>query len=468
VINSDLTPGEKFASARAIVRKHWPYIMDTVYAITPRPSANTLFKTMQLSPGLVLSYDVAYVNGLSKEELASALVHEVSHFLRDFFGRIAKVDNPQLYGIAADLPINHDLKKSGIWTMRSDWLYPSTFGFPDGKATEEYYEMLKQNQNDPKVKSILAGLKKEIGCGTCGIPGSAGMEVDQEKGEDGQPIGRTPGERKSIVRQTVQAMKQEMETKGRGSLPSFFSELVDLEHKPSRIPWRDRLAYVIRYLSGPIISGGDDFSLRHPSKRSFTRRLLRPGLIDQTLDPLFIVDTSGSMSQKQMMAGISESLAVLQQMGIEEGWLCMVDAAVAMKPKRINFSDLVGEIKFLGRGGTDFGPGLRAAVNMYPRPDLIFYWTDGDGYAPRSPCPIPTVWGVVPHSHFTRRPAKWGTVVTITDDESHPEDDESSFQSPFLPPAGYPGYEEGTVDEEPDSEEYEKDENDFTNLDDDD
>jgi hypothetical protein len=168
------------------------------------------------------------------------------------------------------------------------------------------------------------------------------------------------------------------------------------------------------------------------------------------------------------MAGIDESIAVLQQMGIEEGWLSMVDAAVAMKPKRINFTDLMGEIKFLGRGGTDFGPGLRSAVSMHPRPDLIFYFTDGDGYAPRTPCPIPVVWGVIPYSHYTRRPARWGTVVTITDNESHPDDDEQSFKAPINPPVGYPGYEEGETDEEPDPDEYEKREDDYSNMNEDD
>lgn len=460
------TPLEKIAVARAIVRKTWPYIMDTIYGMVPRASKNTIAGTIQISKGMVLSFDEDYINSLSKEVVASRLAHEASHILRGFFERVVLVDDVRLYNIAADLPINSDLKKSGVWQMGDDGLYPSTFGFPDGKSTEEYYEMLKQKKqaNDPTLKAILGG-KGKVGCGGCACSDEDGEQLDEEKDENGNRIGRSAAERKNIVRQTVQAMKQHIEQKGRGNMPSAFAELVEMEHKHSRIPWRDRLAHIIRDLSGPIISGGDDFSMRHPSKRSYSRKLIRPGLIDQTLDPLFIVDTSGSMSPTQMMAGIDESIAVLQQMGIEEGWLCMVDAAVAMKPTRINFNDLQGAIKFQGRGGTDFGPGLRAAVNMHPRPDLVFYWTDGDGYAPRTPCPIPTIWGVIPHSHYTRRPAPWGAVVTITDDESHPDDDDNQLASPNQPPHGYPGYEEGEVDQEPDLEEYSSKEGDYANID---
>jgi hypothetical protein len=90
---------------------------------------------------------------------------------------------------------------------------------------------------------------------------------------------------------------------------------------------------------------------------------------------------------------------------------------------------------------------------MHPRPDLIFYWTDGDGYAPRTPCPIPTIWGIVPDTHYTRRPAPWGAVVTITDDEKHAADDEENYLPPHEPPQGYKGYDD-EVEEPTDMGEY--------------
>jgi predicted metal-dependent peptidase len=448
-----LNPEEKLAAARAIVRKKWPYVMSTIYGMIPRRYSDC--PTMFITKGMVLAYNPEYVNSIDRDELAAALVHESQHVLRGYFERVLLIDEQSrnLYMIAADMPINSDLKAAG-WKTRHDWLYPETYKFPLGKSSEEYYEMLKKNP-PPETKKLLVLLssgsgkpRPGIGEGGCGAPSEqVERELDGQKDDDGKTIGRSSADKKAIIRQTIQETAQHISQKGRGSVPTWMQELVDLEHKPSRIPWQDRLQYVVRDMSGPIISGGDDYSMKHPSKRSFVRRIHRPGLVDSVITPLFIVDTSGSMSQKQMMAGIDESIAILTQLGIDEAYLCMVDAAVASPPKRISLADLMGSIEFKGRGGTDFGPGFRAAMKMYPRPDMIFYWTDGDGYAPRAPCPIPTIWGVVPNTHHTRRPARWGMVVTITDNEAHPDDDEENFQKPLLPPAGYPGYEDDAVDE---------------------
>ena len=166
------------------------------------------------------------------------------------------------------------------------------------------------------------------------------------------------------------------------------------------------------------------------------RKIIRPGLVDAQLVPLFILDTSGSMDEKMMWTGINETVQVLQQMGIDEGYLCMADAEVAMEPKMVRLSELKVPMVFHGRGGTDFRPALLAAENMFPRPDLIFYWTDGDGWASPEPCSIPTIWGVIPHRYYgnrVRRPASWGEVVVITENPEVP-DDEDDFLDPHTPP----------------------------------
>lgn len=453
-----LSPEEKLAMARAIVKKKWPYVMASIYGLIPFPMTEEQSQrmiamgsrpTMFVTQGMVLVYNRDYVSEISLQVLATALVHESQHVLRSFFKRVEFVQYKHLFSLASDLPINSDLKEAG-WEMGEGWAFPEKYGFPKGKSSEEYYDMLLSKQKD---RPSPGGL----GCGDCGAPSpEMELEIDGLRDENGNPLGRSLPEKKSIVRQTLQDVKDHAVTKGRGSTPGWMQELVSMELKTSRIPWQDRLSSVIRDMSGPIISGGDDYSLRHPSKRSYSRKIIRPGLIDRQLTPLFILDTSGSMSIKQLTAGVAESIAVLNQFGIDEAFFCQVDAAVVEEPRRINLSDLLGEIAFKGRGGTDFSPGFRAAVKMNPRPDIIFYWTDGDGWAPRTPCPIPTVWGVVPHSHRTRRPAPWGTVVTITDNDEHPDDDEDNLQLSLSPPAGYHGWDdEEELSAETDMSEYE-------------
>lgn len=465
-----LTASQKISMARAVVRKKWPYIMSTMYGLIPRVYKKV--PTMFVTKGMVLGYNPDYVDSQTMEVVASALVHECSHVIRGYFERVLMIpnDDRHLYMIAADLPINDDLKKSG-WSMSPDWLYPETFDFPPGRTTEEYFELLKkmQQKTPQRISTIIEdggsggesgqkgkgkdqgdghGHGKGIGRGGCRAPSQeAEDELDGEKNEDGNAIGRTPIEKKILIRRTLQDIKTHMEQKGRGSVPGSFGELVEMEQKFSRIPWRDRMLYLVREMTGPMISGGDDYSLRRPSKRSYVRGLIRPGLIDQILVPFFIIDTSGSMSAKQMTDAVNEMVAILVQLGIDEAWFCQVDAQVAEAPRRVNINDLSGQIEFKGRGGTDFRPGFVEAMKLSPRPDLIFYGTDGDGYAPRTPCPIPTIWGIVPHSHYTRRPAPWGMVVTITDDEDHPDDDEDQLLPPHVPPAGWDGEEEEGEDD---------------------
>jgi predicted metal-dependent peptidase len=464
--------------------------MSTVHGLIPRPRED--IDTMVVTPGMVMGYNPKFVAELSLERLAAAVVHEASHVLRGYFNLIDLVDEKDLdlLALAADLPLNDDLKTAG-WDTAPNWMYSATFGFPPGKTTMEYFDMLRQERaKGDKLEKLLSKLLgdgdqdgggapgqqpgegggpgqgtpkqspgqhgKGVGRGGCGGSKSLSGALDGEKDEDGKTIGRGSADRTRIIRQTIEETKQHMVEKGRGSVPSFLSELVDLEMKPSRIPWRDRVGYIIRETSGPIISGGDDYSMRHPSKRSHVRRLIRPGLIDCLPNVLFILDTSGSMSARQMRDGVDESVAVLSQLGIDEGWFCQVDAAVAEEPRKVTLSELSGAIEFKGRGGTDFGPGFRAAMRMLPRPDIIIYFTDGDGWAPRTPCPIPTIWAIVPRTHYTRRPAAWGMVVTITDDEKHPDDDEASFQPPIPPPTNYEGWGDGI--DETDPAEYEQEE----------
>lgn len=503
-----LTPGEKIAVSRQIIKRKWPYFMSTVHGLIPRPTEN--IPTLCVTPGMVMGYNPGFVAEISLERLAAGIVHEASHVLRGYFGLLELVDEKDwdLLGIAADLPINDDLKAAG-WDTASDWMYSASFGFPPSLTTMEYFDLLRTERQKSKdrLQKLIDKLSGEsdgdgdgsgsggqkpgqkpgqqpgggggqgkgtpqqgqgqgqgqghshgkggVGKGSCSGSKSLSSELDNEKNEDGKTVGRGAADKQRIIRQTIEETKQHMIEKGRGSVPSFLSELVDLEMKPSRIPWRDRIGWVIRETTGPIISGGDDYSMRHPSKRSHVRRLIRPGLVDCTPSVLFILDTSGSMSARQMRDGVDEAVAILSQLGIDEGFFCQVDAAVAEEPRKITLSELSQAIEFKGRGGTDFGPGFRAAMKMFPRPDILIYFTDGDGYAPRTPCPIPTIWAIVPRSHYTRRPAPWGLVVTITDDDKHPDDEEENFQAPLLPPANYEGWGDGIDDaEETDPDEY--------------
>jgi predicted metal-dependent peptidase len=143
--------------------------------------------------------------------------------------------------------------------------------------------------------------------------------------------------------------------------------------------------------------------------------MIRPGLIENVPIVGFVLDTSGSMGKEQLLASVLEAGKILEALGIDEVWFAEADAAIAMQFRIINAGAL-RKLRIHGGGGTDFSPALDLAGKLNPRPDILIYFTDGDGYAPAAPPRgMEVVWCIVP-SYYNRRPAKWGHAVLITDD----------------------------------------------------
>ena len=73
-----------------------------------------------------------------------------------------------------------------------------------------------------------------------------------------------------------------------------------------------------------------------------------------------------------------------------------------------------GPIKtILGRGGTSFLPPLEPAFLKSINPDLILFFTDGDGDAPEKAPKVPVIW-VLTDGGFS--PVKWGKVLHMGPD----------------------------------------------------
>ncbi len=70
-----------------------------------------------------------------------------------------------------------------------------------------------------------------------------------------------------------------------------------------------------------------------------------------------------------------------------------------------------GPIKSVrGRGGTDLRPPFERQFFAKIRPDVILYFTDGDGPVPDTAPKTPTIWCLTPDGE---RPAAWGLALTI-------------------------------------------------------
>lgn len=458
------------AEARALIRSRAPYFQTIVYGFVPRFVAG--LGSLGVTDKMVLIVDPAwYTKGIldlvvsahendkaptpNKEILAKeaaemragVLVHEAMHWLRGM-DRIARMPDPDLANIAFDLPINHDLREAG-WSLPRWVVYPETYGLEPGLTGEAYYELL-QKKGKKEVYKLLAGATSggsgSSNSGTRGDPSSSndGSGMDSSGGSSNSPpgqvaagrcgscaggslgkveeetkeIGRTQADCERIRKNGIADIRSAMQSgAGRGSIPGSLTDLLDEDLQPSVVPWKQLQARIIRRCTGRVVSGMADFSMRRPSRRSQVRGVIRPSMVDKKPEIVLIEDSSGSMGKEQLQNARSEACGVLQQLGLDEVWFMDADANVAAPPKRVRLRTL-RTMGVHGRGGTDFRPGIAASLKLKPKPDLCIYFTDGDGIAPEHPPKgMEVIWCIVP-TPYGRRPAKWGHLVVVSDDQS--------------------------------------------------
>jgi len=434
-------------TARLFIRNKAPYFCSTVYSFIPHftPGLGTLGVTnalvLTIDPEWFVNMELEVDQSLSKmdreikadEMRAGVLVHEAMHVLRgmDRLDRMVKSGaNHDTVNKAFDMPINHDLKKAG-WVL-PDWaIYPDTYGFPEGLSGEQYYELLLKNKDAvEKIEKKLQGSggsggkgsgkskggKGQVSAGKCG--GCAGNPVDKAV-EDAIniEIGRSKTDTERVRKTGLQEIKAAA-AGGRGFVPGSLVEALNPPKKvKSVVPWPRMLQDIMMRVSGRIMCGQSEFSMRRPSRRSFTRGVIRPGMIERKPEIVFIEDSSGSMGKEQILSSRAEIVGCCKKLGIPEAWFVNADTRLSTKPVRVRVKDIMG-LPIGGRGGTDFKAPLAAVQKLSPRPTLCIYTTDGDGAAPaKPPKNMEVVWCIVPTS-WGRRPAMWGKLVLVSDDQT--------------------------------------------------
>jgi predicted metal-dependent peptidase len=116
-----------------------------------------------------------------------------------------------------------------------------------------------------------------------------------------------------------------------------------------------------------------------------------------------VIDTSGSISVEMLQQIHRELIGIRRQH----------DVTVMECDSQVRRTyPLCGPLaQVLGRGQTDLRPPFRDDVLRRSQPDLIVYFTDGQGPAPDNPPPIPVLWCITQNGI---RPADWGRVVRMT------------------------------------------------------
>ena len=365
--------------------------------------------------GVRIMFGADFLDSLSDSELDFVMMHEILHVALRHCLRGADRDGER-FNIACDIVVNsnilleHQMDRQSITLKKYG---ESMHLAPDGKEGYEYtaeqvYEMLpKQKERKGICGSIALGrAKKEL---------ARGKSSPQQIWDDHSPWGMIEDDdtiRDVWVKRfedACEAISVRDPSNTRGLLPMFAERLWEKMRKP-QTDWRT-------ILNDFIQEEVTDYSFLPPDRRFDGSPFFLPDFNDKedrVEDILFMIDTSGSMSDEMIAAAYSEIKGAIDQFdGRLKGWLGFFDAAV-VEPKPFEDEAEFRVIRPAGGGGTDFQIIFEYVIQhmgVQP-PASIIILTDGFAPFPKEELAggIPVLWLL--NNEAVNPP--WGKVARIT------------------------------------------------------
>ena len=335
--------------------------------------------------GRGITFGTKFLDELSDNELDFVMMHEIMHIVLQHCIRRNDRD-AEAFNIACDVVVNSNILLENNMDLKSITLkkYGESMHItPRGKeghyhTAEEVYEMLPKSG------------KKKMCDGNSGCAVGRAKQI-QAKGGGGKATWDDHSrwgmyEEDDTLRDVwvkrfedaARSISVKDPTNSRGLLPMFAKRVFDELHK-AQTDWR---AILNDFIQEEVV----DYSFYPPDRRFDGSPFFLPdfnGTDEKVEDILFMIDTSGSMSNKMITAAYSEVKGAIDQFdGKLRGWLGFFDAAI-IEPIEFSNEEEFRVIRPVGGGGTDFQIIFEyVATRMTKQPASIIILTDGF-------CPFP-------------------------------------------------------------------------------
>ena len=388
-------------------------LMHMVYSIDE--NAETAY-----TDGTRIAFGPQFLESLTDSELDFVMMHEILHVVLQHCIRGEDRDHERM-NIAYDIVVNSNILLENNMDRRSITL--SQWGesmhiAPDGKEGHEYtaeqvYDMLPPTPPQKMPKLPKSGWEDGRAKQEQGIwKDMPAPKIWDDHSQWGQ-YEEDDTLRDVWVKQfseACEAISIREKTIGRRTLPLFAQRLLEKLRDP-QVDWRTILNEFVQ-------EEVNDYSFSPPDRRFQDSPFFLPdfnemGRNGEPVDILFMIDTSGSMSDKEITAAFSEVKGAVDQFdGKLKGWLGFFDAAI-IEPKPFESVDDVLKIKPAGGGGTDFQI-IFEYVHQYMEnklPACIIILTDGYAPFPQEHLAqgIPVLW-LIDNSDVE---PPWGKVARI-------------------------------------------------------
>ncbi len=355
--------------------------------------------------GYRIYFGPKFLDEISDSELDFVMMHEILHVVLQHCLRDGARD-AELFNVACDIVVNSNILLANNMDSKSITLrkYGESMHLAPNKeegykyTAEEVYEMLQAGPGlgGNKNKSNSSGMstvgssqnpKEQRGKNGGFILGRAEKKQGQKSDDGGWDdhtrwtiMEEDTSLRDVWVKRTIdaaEAIEIQEASNTRGILPLFAKRLLKELRNP-QTDWRTVLA---DFIQEEIC----DYSFSPPDRRFDSSPFYLPdfnGTEIAVSDILFMVDTSGSMSDDMITAAFSEIKGAIDQFdGKLRGWLGFFDAAV-IEPVAFETIEEFQVIHPAGGGGTDFQI-IFEYVHQHMKDNLpasIIILTDG--YAP--------------------------------------------------------------------------------------
>lgn len=335
--------------------------------------------------GYRIYFGPKFLDEISDSELDFIMMHEILHVVLQHCKRDGDRDQ-EVFNIACDIVVNSNILLSNNMRLSSITLkkYGESMHLTPNKdegykyTAEEVYEMIQVSPGPGGSNGNNSEGMAASGQGkTPNQQGNQGKTSKQKGNQGGFALGRaekiqgqSTGEsswddhtrwtimeddttlRDVWVKRTIdaaEAIEIQEASNTRGTLPLFAKRLLKELKKP-QTDWRTVLA---DFIQEEIC----DYSFSPPDRRFDDSPFFLPdfnGTEIVTSDILFMVDTSGSMSDDMITAAFSEIKGAIDQFdGKLRGWLGFFDAAI-VEPIPFETVEEFEVIYPVGGGGTDF------------------------------------------------------------------------------------------------------------------
>jgi predicted metal-dependent peptidase len=345
-------------------------------------------------------FNTAWCAAQGVEAIMGVIAHEVLHVVNKHHLRRGARD-PKLWNIAADLLINR-LLLDDDYRLPSDGVFDRERRFA-GLATETIYERLCETLQESggggdadKDQPTDGANGRDSGQVVAPLWG----EVRDLTAENGRAL--TEAERRQVDHDLDMRVRQAAATAKRvGKLSLRQREII--EASSDRVDWRDRFRTTF---DGTLRS---ESSWARPNRRFIQRGLYLPGWSRAGAGRIaFVLDTSGSISARELAVYTSNVLGLLEETGPEVVALLQCDTEVR-RVEYLRADDGFDRIEVAGRGGTLFQPAFDWIADNGFDPRAIIYATDlGCADKPEDPG-VPVIW-LTP---TTGRTMPFGTVLEV-------------------------------------------------------